>query len=257
MKTKTKLTVAIASVLSVVALAGTGYAGWVISQNAEDKANGNVLVYKVKNNAVDMTNPVFVDGKSSIIWGKDSSAELTATSWFSWTNDGETNTRQEQFFTPKVKFEVSNKDTTDFKQPIVEATLTVTDVKNKYETCRTAQLINGPKAGVAQKFDAQSSDTGLKTTITQKANEKNKFDVILAVGSNVFGWGSHFAVGGVNKNPAYFYNAEGITADKAIDSSLAYDGATTYFDDANKAMSAIYGLDGITFEINITISHAK
>ena len=37
MKTKTKLTVAIASVLSVVALAGTGYAGWVISQNAEGK----------------------------------------------------------------------------------------------------------------------------------------------------------------------------------------------------------------------------
>lgn len=256
MKTKTKLMVAIASVLSVVALAGTGYAGWVISQNAEDKADGNVLVYNVKNNAVDMTKPEFFDNKSSIIWGKDSRAELTATSWFSWTNDGETNTRQEQFFTPSVTFEISNKDTTDFKQPIVEATLTVTDVENKYETCRTAQLIHGPEAGVAQKFDAQS-DTGLKTTITQKENEKNKFDVILAVGSNVFGWGSHFAVGGVNKNPAYFYNAEGITADKAIDSSLAYDEATTYFDDANKAMSAIHGLEGITFEINITVSHAK
>lgn len=256
MKTKTKLTVAIASVLSVVALAGTGYAGWVISQNAEGKADGNVLVYNVKNNAVDMTKPKFVDEKSSIIWGKDSSAKLTATSWFSWTNDGETNTRQEQFFTPSVTFEIFNKDTTDFKQPIVEATLTVKDVENKYETCRTAQLINGPKAGEAQKFDAQS-DTGLKTTITRKEDKQNTFDVTLSVGSDIFGWGSHFAVGDVNKNPAYFYNAEGITADKAIDSSLAYDGATTYFDDANKAMSAIYGLKGITFEINITVSHAK
>ncbi len=250
MKTKTKLTVAIASVLSVVALAGTGYAGWVISQNAEDKADGNVLVYKVKNNAVDMKNPVFV-GEKNIIWGKDSSAALTPTSWFSWTNDGETNTRQEQFFTPKVKFEISNKDTTDFTQPIVEATLTVKDVDSKYETCRdTKNLIHGPKAGEAQKFDAESSDTGLKTTITQKTDKQNTFDVTLSVGSDIFGWGSHFAVDGVNKNPAYFYNAH-----KATDNSG--DTEKTDFDDANESMTAIYGLDGIAFEINITVSHAK
>lgn len=251
MKTKTKITVAVASVLSVVALAGTGYAGWVISQNAEDKANGNVLVYNVKNNAVDMTQPQFVGENSSIIWGKDSNATKTDTSWFSWTDDGETNTRKEQFFTPSVIFEISNKDTEDFTQPIVEATLTVTDVKNKYETCRTAQLINGPEAGVAQKFDAQS-DTGLKTTITPKTetDKKNTFDVTLSVGRDIFGWGSHFAVGGVNKNPAYFYNAHKAT-DKIGDTEK------TYFADANESMTAIYGLTGVTFEINITVSHAK
>lgn len=247
MKTKTKLTVAVASVLSVVALAGTGYAGWVISQNAEDKANGNVLVYNVKNNAVDMTTPVFVDKKSSIIWGKDSNAELTNTSWFSWTDDSETNTRQEQFFTPSVTFEISNKDTKDFKQPIVEAALTVKDVDSKYETCRaTKNLIHGPKAGEAQKFDAQNLATGLKTTITQKKDKQNTFDVTLSVGRDIFGWGSHFE----NKNPAYFYNAYKAT-DKIGDTEK------TYFDDANESMTAIYGLIDVTFEINITVSHAK
>ena len=251
MKTKTKLTIAVASVLSVVALAGTGYAGWVISQNAEDKANGNVLVYKVKNNAVDMTQPNFFGENSSIIWGKDSNATKTDTSWFSWTDDGETNTRKEQFFTPSVIFEISNKDTEDYTQPIVEATLTVKDVDSKYETCRTAQLINGPEAGVAQKFDAQS-DTGLKTTITQKTetDKKNTFDVTLSVGSDIFGWGSHFEVDGVNKNPAYFYNAHKAT-EKIRDTEK------TYFADANESMTAIYGLTGVTFEINITVSHAK
>lgn len=250
MKTKTKLTIAVASVLSVAALAGTGYAGWVISQNAVDKANGNVLVYNVKNNAVDMTKPAFVD-KGSIIWGKDSNAEITDTSWFSWTDDSKTNTREEQFFTPSVTFEISNKDTNDFKQPIVEAALTVTDDDSKYETCRaTKNLIHGPKAGEAQKFDAQNPATGLKMTITQKADKQNTFDVTLSVGSDIFGWGSHFAVDGVNKNPAYFYNAH-----KATDK---IDGTEkTYFDDANESMTAIYGLIDVTFEINITVSHAK
>lgn len=247
MKTKTKLTIAVASVLSVAALAGTGYAGWVISQNAEDKANGNVLVYNVKNNAVEMTKPEFVDEKSSIIWGKDSNATKTDTSWFSWTDDSETNTRKEQFFTPSVTFEISNKDTKDSTQPIVEATLTVTDVGSKYENCRAAKLINGPKAGEAQKFD---SATGLKTTITPKTDKQNTFDVTLSVGSDIFGWGSHFAVDGVNKNPAYFYNAH-----KATD-KIGGNGKT-YFDDANESMTAIYGLNDVTFEINITVSHAK
>lgn len=250
MKTKTKLTVAIASVLSVAALAGTGYAGWVISQNAENKANGNVLVYNVKNNAVDMSTPIFVGGEDSIIWGKDSSATLTGTSWFSWTDDSETNKRKEQFFTPSVTFEISNKDTKDSTQPIVEAALTVKDVDSKYENCRAVKkLIKGPKAGEAQKFD---SVAGLKTTITQKTDEqnKNKFDVTLSVYSDVFGWGSHFAVEGVNKNPAYFYNAHKAT-DKIGETEK------TYFDDANESMTAIYGLNDVTFEINITVSHAK
>ena len=44
MKTKTKLTIAVASVLSVVALAGTGYAGWVISKDASSHTQGNVTV---------------------------------------------------------------------------------------------------------------------------------------------------------------------------------------------------------------------
>ena len=246
MKTKTKLTIAVASVLSVAALAGTGYAGWVISQNAEDKASGNVLVYNVKNNAVEMKTPVFVGG-DSIIWGKDSKAPHTDTSWFSWTDDSETNTRKEQFFTPSVNFEISNKDTKDFNQPIVEAVLTVKDVDSKYENCRGAHLINGPKAGEAQKFD---SVAGLKTTITQKTDEQNKFDVTLSVGSDFFGWGSHFAVEGVNKNPAYFYNKYKAT-DKIGDTEK------TYFDDANESMTAIYGLNDVTFEINITVSHAK
>ena len=245
MKTKTKLTIAVASVLSVAALAGTGYAGWVTSQNAEDKANGNVLVYNVKNNAVDMTTPAFVDEKSSIIWGKDINAPKTATSWFSWTDDSETK-REEQYFTPSVTFEISNKDTKDFKQPIVEAALTVTDVDSKYETCRGAHLINGPEAGVAQKFDVKNSNTGLKTTITQQTDKQNTFDVTLSVGSDIFGWGSHFE----NKNPAYFYNVHKAT-DKIGDTEK------TYFDDANDSMTAIYGLNGVTFEINITVSHAK
>ena len=52
MKTKTKLTVAIASVLSVATLAGTGYAGWVISQEATKDKTGNVIVYNVGKNYI-------------------------------------------------------------------------------------------------------------------------------------------------------------------------------------------------------------
>ena len=75
MKTKTKLTVAVASVLSVAALAGTGFAGWVISKDASKDTQGNVTVYDVTDKTVTITELKLVENKNNIIWGKATAAE--------------------------------------------------------------------------------------------------------------------------------------------------------------------------------------
>lgn len=248
MKTKTKITVAVVSVLSVVALAGTGYAGWVISQEATKDKTGNVIVYMVKNNGVDVTEPVFVKNKDNIIWGTTTQDKTTApNSWFS------IDSVENEFFQPEVTFTVSNKDTTDPTEPVVTAELSVVAKAGKenltsYEECIAAGLIKG----VTSTNTATIANKKLTLTKeTKEGTKSNEFSYKLAVTEDVFGWGDHFKVDQTNLNPINFYNAH-----KGTDTiTSGYAGATTYFDDANKVMNKIYTLNGMQFKITINASH--
>lgn len=237
MKTKTKFTIAIASVLSVAALAGTGYAGWVISSTKEEKGNGEVIVYDVTDNSVELTVQENYAGK--IIWGK--TVKTAQYDWFGYDDKVE-----DQNFNPSISFTVKNLKPAYTVEPQVHATLVVKasdEALTAYNECRTDNLIVAPEANKAINIDA-----GIKPTASQ-TNDKDSFSYTLDLqeskDTNLFGWGSYF-----NGNPINFYNAH--TANDTI-----VETETTYFADAKAKMSKINELSGITFEISITADHAK
>ena len=179
MKTKTKLTVAIASVLSVAALAGTGYAGWVISSTKEGKGNGEVIVYDVTDNSVELKVQENYAGK--IIWGKtEKNAQYD---WFGYENV------EDQNFNPSISFTVKNLTPEYTVKPQVHATLEVKasdEALNAYNKCRTDNLIVAPEANKAIKIDY-----GIKENASQ-TNQTDSFrytlDLQASKGTNLFGW---------------------------------------------------------------------
>lgn len=240
MKTKTKLTVAIASVLSVAALAGTGYAGWVISSTKEEKGNGEVIVYDVTDNSVELKVQENYAGK--IIWGK--TAKTASYDWFGYDDKVE-----DQNFNPSISFTVKNLKPEYTVKPQVHATLVVKvsdEALTAYNNCLTNHLIVAPEANKAIDIDAGITETHSQT------GENDSFSYTLDLKASqytyLFGWGTYFN----SSNPINFYNAHAANDKIKIDEK-----ETTYFADASNKMSQINQLSGITFEISITADHAK
>lgn len=249
MKTKTKLTIAVASVLSVVALAGTGYAGWVLSHNVEKGANGNMKVYDVADKTVTLSNITFQDGKNSIIWGKAAKENGVKGTWFGYTSDVE-----KEFFTPVLNFTITNTDETDVAAPVFEeATITVTDTTTgDYAKCLQANLIKGPAAGETTKIQVPIS-TNVKNVFT--------YDMKLVdeKGNAFFGWGSYFKGSDGNPtNPINFYNAKKANdnTDGTTETTTGEEKKTPWYEDAKAKMDMIAKLSGVQFDIRIVVNHA-
>ena len=254
MKTKTKITVAVVSVLSVVALAGTGYAGWVISKNAVDEKEGSIQVYDVTDKTVTLDNIALTNTKDKIIWGKateDAKTEVNGkTTWF---NDTSANMDVE-FFTPEVTFDVKNNSTSDTTKPNITATIEVLDntttmpdgKSGAYRYCLANNYITGPGLNAPTSITIDN-----ERVLTEKENTPNEFQGTFSVQSGLFGWGSHFADGEKNVNPYIFYNKH------AHEDKITGSDATTYYDDAMKVRNgAIAKLDGVKFKITINAQHA-
>lgn len=238
MKTKTKFTIAIASVLSVAALAGTGYAGWVISSTKEEKGNGEVIVYDVTDNSVELTVQEKYAGK--IIWGK--TKKTAQNDWFGYDDKVE-----DQNFNPSISFTVKNLKPAYTVEPQVHATLEVKasgDALTAYNKCLTDNLIVAPEANKAIDIDAGITKTKSQTDETDSFSYT--LDLKASQDTYLFGWGTYFN----SSNPINFYNAH--AANDTIGET-----ETTYFADASAKMSQINELSGITFEISITADHAK
>lgn len=254
MKTKTKITVAVVSVLSVVALAGTGYAGWVISKNADGEKEGSIQVYDVTDKTVTLDNIALTNKKDKIIWGKATEVaknEVTGkTIWFNDTSDN----MDVEFFTPEVTFDVKNNSTSDTTKPNITATIEVLDNTTTmpdsklgaYRYCRAKNYITGPA------LNASTSITiGNESVLTAKKNTPNEFQGTFSVQSGLFGWGDHFKVGEKNVNPYIFYNKH------AHEEKITGSDTTTYYDDAMTVRNgAIAKLEGVKFKITLTAQHA-
>ena len=255
MKTKTKLTIAVASILSVAALAGTGYAGWVISKDASRNTQGNVTVYDVTDKTVTISDVTLTPKKDSIVWGKATAAEKGDDSFqYNWFNDS--SDRSEEFFTPEVTFKVKNNSTNDTAKPKITATIEVKDneveradkSKGAYAYCLSKKYINGPAADTKTAITIPVDDSFLSNT----ANN-NEFSGTLSVQNGLFGWGSHFETGSEEAkkivNPYIFYNSH--AHQDAIESNK------TYYEDALEVMNgSIAKLDGVQFIITINAAHA-
>lgn len=241
MKTKTKLTVVIASVLSVVALAGTGYAGWVLSHNESQQKNGSMVAYGVDDKTVTLEILDFDDPKA-IVWGKTIKDSKLQHSWFGFTNVAD------EAFNPALNFTVTNKDTDDHAEPVIEsAKITVIDSGNAYKDCLDNNLITGATANASGEFVAD-----IKAGIALQAQEETsnvftyKLNLQAVKDTNLFGWGTAFG----GKNPVNYYNQH--SAEETINNT-----DTTWFADAKKKMDRIAKLDKISFKIDLTVNHAS
>lgn len=238
MKTKTKLTIAVASILSVATLAGTGYAGWVLSHSVEGNANGNMTAYGVADKTVALSDLTFKDGKNAIIWGKTAKTEGLPGTWFGYTDEV-----AEQFFTPVLEFTITNNgDADDTSTPVFEkATITVTDTQTKdYATCLKDGLIDGPEVGVAMNI---KEPTGI--------NNQNVFSYEMSLvnteGNPFFGWGTKFG----GENPINYYNKQ------SAEAFVSGTEGNKWFDDAKETMEKIEKLKDVQFRIDLKVNHAS
>ena len=245
MKTKTKLTIAVASVLSVAALAGTGYAGWVLSHNVSDKKEGSMVAYGVTDKTVKLEIKDFDDPKA-IVWGKTNKDSALQHSWFGFTavND--------EAFNPALNFTVTNIDTDDHTEPIIEsATITVIDSGNAYKDCLDKNLITGVTDNGSGTFVTDIKAGLVKTSQTSSSNVFNyKLNLQAVKDKNLFGWGIAFE----NKNPVNYYNQ--FSAEDTVEETSATT-KTTYFEDAKSKMGRIEKLNHISFRIDLTVNHAS
>ncbi len=248
MKTKTKLTIAVASVLSVAALAGTGYAGWVLSHNVEKSASGNMETYGVADKTVTLSEITFKDTdddkkpNDSIVWGKAVKESTAPGTWFGFTDEV-----ADQFFTPVLEFTITNNgDEGDTSKPVFEkATITVKDTTDgDYQKCLDAHLIKGPKA---------NTPTNIKHPTGTNVNNVFSYEMSLVDETNeaaFFGWGSYFkGADGNPTNPINFYNSKDANANVETTEKK-------WYEDANDKMTRIEKLKSVTFVINLTVNHA-
>ena len=243
MKTKTKLTVAIASVLSVATLAGTGYAGWVLSHNESQNKTGSMEAYGVTDKTVTLDIQDFDDPKA-IVWGKTTKASGLNGTWFGFTDDV-----KEEAFNPALNFTVTNKETDDHATPVIEsATITVTDVDNAYKNCLDNHLITGATStNESGKFVADIKQGIALVEHTESSNVFTyKLNLQEVQKENLFGWGTAFE----GKNPVNYYNQH--SAEETINNT-----ETTWFADAKNKMERIEKLDKISFRIDLTVNHAS
>ena len=248
MKTKTKLTIAVASVLSVVALAGTGYAGWVLSHNVEGSAKGNMTAYGVADKTVSLSPITFKDSKDAIVWGKVAKASGIPGTWFGYTKDVD-----DEFFTPVLSFTITNQgEESDISTPVFDkATITVTDTTAKdYQKCLDANLIKGPAVNIPTNIK-HPTGTNNKNVFAYERSLVDEND------SAFFGWGDYFkGTDGNPTNPINFYNSKDANGDTESTSTGEEKKTIKWYEDAKEKMGRIEKLKDVKFVINLTVNHA-
>ena len=210
---KKAMIMAVAS-LGSMALIGTGFAGWVISANAEVKANGTITAYDVKDRRLQVTGgtwetPVSKDDTSgAIIFGAPTAADkakvTVANPWF--TMDG-------------------------MNEEVLKNTYSFTVKSGKGDT-RTLSIV--PTLTVYSKYVEGGSDNVVsaeyQTAIAEKAFIAPQEIVVTGNGTKLTGetaidcsvkiafkWGAKFG----GDNPYVYYNGTDKSAAKDGDAAIA------------------------------------
>lgn len=241
---KSKLTITVASILSVLALVGVGFAAWIIiNPSVSADQNGTITAETVSDKSYTL-EAVIAEG-DKIVFGAPAKMEAN-NAWL--TADAETQTEDlSATLTLTLKYKDWNYVPTNFsvtmKSKKGEANDTV------FGNLVSKNYITNPKIS----YPSGSTDTindvemnGATSTVTipktafpgydDKDITKEK-DVTLVI-TITFGWGSYFTVDGSVVNPYTFYNKK--TYDKVIGT------------EANTVLTAISGLKDVSYTVTIS-----
>lgn len=243
---KSKLTITVASILSVLTLVGVGFAAWIIiNPSVSADQNGTITAETVTDNSYTLEAVIATDDK--IVFGAPAKMEAK-NAWLT----ADTETQKEDLsatltLTLKYKdwnyvplnFSVTMKSKKGGENDTVFGDLVsknyITNPKISYPSGSTDTITNDVEMN-----GATSTVTIPKTAFPgydDKDITKEK-DVTLVI-TITFGWGDHFKVDTENVNPYVFYNQEG----KTYEANHA---------DANTVLTAISGLKDVSYTVTIS-----
>lgn len=240
---KKKLTITIASILSVIVIIGVGFAAWVITNpNAEDTADGSISVETVTDKSYTLTAEIAENDKT-IVFGKPANA-TTEGKWFTFDSS-----------TEEEKLEATLTLTLNYNNfaDVGEITFKMETLKGSDPDSTFAHLVDGNyivnptisyKATDAETYTAITAEgntvfTGL--TVPKKAFKEttapngSAMGVATATIKITFGWGSVFG----NTNPYTYFNG----------GSHSYD---TDYETAKNALTELAKLNGVNYKVTVT-----
>lgn len=245
---KSKLTISIASILSVLVLVGVGFAAWVIiNPKVEKEAAGNIEVDTVTDNSYDI-NAEFVKTvdttNGTIVFGKKIPESYNRPIWL--TNNNE----KEEKLTATLTLTAQNFNANSWTE-ISKKTLTVSmkTIKSNADDNGFAGLATGEKKYIkfpvmsgtditASKADAaQWSDVTVKVPLEKFKYTKGETTATYEL-TITFSWGEYFTDNGSIVNPYVFYNNKDYSTENA---TLA-----------NTDLTAIHeALNGVSYQVSI------
>lgn len=248
---KSKLTISIASILSVLVLVGVGFAAWVIiNPKVGADADGNIEVDTVTDNSYDIKAEFVktVDTTNgTIVFGKKDDPSIT-NPWLTNNEKAEkltaTLTLTAQNFKADSWTEISKKTLTVSMKTIIKkpAENTETDDTGFAGLVTEKKYIKFPVitgTGItASKADAtQWSDVTVKIPLEKFKYTKGETTATYEL-TITFSWGEYFTDNGSIVNPYVFYNKKNYSTDNA---ALA-----------NTDLTAIHkALDGVSYKVSI------
>lgn len=242
---KKAMIMAVAS-LGSMALIGTGFAGWVISANAEMKAEGVITAFDVADQRLVVTDGTWKNGgaeaadakatKGKIVFGKkDATLPEDTTPWFTFNEAGGAE-QLTDIYTSTVASRDKNGSAGKFTAAVKDGGFAVTGALEAWTAATTAELVGETKISFDKTEYPLTGTTGVTVTMTV-----------------TFKWGTHFE----NKNPYEFYNGKTSSESagaKPADYTLPT-GVTTYTwaDDAKYSLTKLAALKEAAFKITASI----
>lgn len=242
---KSKLTITVASILSVLTLVGVGFAAWVISNpSVSADQNGTITAETVSDKSYTLDAVIAADDK--IVFGAPAKMEaknawLTASTGTQTEDLSATLTLTLKYkdwnYVP-LNFSVTMKSKKGGENDTVFGDLVsknyITNPKISYPSGSTDTITNDVE------MNGATSTVTIPKTAFPGYDDKditNEKDVTLVI-TITFGWGTYFTVDGSVVNPYTFYNKK--TYDKAIGT------------EANTVLTAISGLKDVSYTVTIS-----
>lgn len=249
---KSKLTITIASILSVLVLVGVGFAAWVIiNPNVSAEQPGNIEVdtvtdnsYEIKAEFVKTTDTT----NGTIVFGKKDDASITKP----WLTNNEKAEKLKATLTLTATFQ--NADAWDRIKTGKSLTVSMKTIKKTAENTETDDtgfaglatgekkyikfpVITGTDITAPETAAAQWSDVTVKIPLEKFTHAENATTATYEL-TITFSWGEYFTDGGSIVNPYVFYNKKDYST---VNAALA---------DAD--LKAIHdALNGVSYKVSI------